>query len=40
MIDNSVTDIDLEKLNIKDLALLLKIVEEITPKTSDEVEVI
>ncbi len=40
MIDNSVTNIDLEKLNIKDLALLLKIVEEITPKASDEVEVI
>ena len=40
MIDNSVTNIDLEKLNIKDLALLLKIIEEITPKASDEVEVI
>ncbi len=37
--DNILNQIDLEKLNIKDLALLLKIIEDSNLK-KDEVEVI
>jgi len=41
MNDNILNNLNLEKLNIKDLTLLLKIIEEIQPdKPNEEIEVI
>ncbi len=41
MNDNILNDLNLQKLNIKDLTLLLEILEELNPnKKSEEIEVI
>ncbi len=41
MNDNILSDLNLQKLNIKDLTLLLEILEELNPnKKSEEIEVI
>lgn len=40
MNNNLLSDINLDKLNIKDLALLLEILNDINPKPKEEIEVI